>query len=163
MIKTLSSLVYRDFTQPAQGFTPVYTSLSQQSKAVIAKAMALGADVLEVKFLRDSDEPLDLSNIQDLLQNCPNLKVLDLSEMNLSAEKVQMMCELVKGTQVTDISLQYNHQITPDHLKEFCKIPELKKIDLQKCPRIPSLDTTHPIQDRPDLEILTGGFLGYEE
>lgn len=132
------------------------------TKEVSDKARSLGAAVLGIKLFTSSEDRFSETSLAEVLQACPNMQSLDLSALYLQPSQIDTICALVKGTKVKDISFQYNQGISLESMKEFFAIPGLKKIDLQRCPRIPSLSSTHPIASRPDLEVLTGGFIGYE-
>jgi hypothetical protein len=132
------------------------------TKEVSDKAKSLGSSVLGIKLFTSSEDSFSETSLAEVLKACPNIQFLDLSSIYLQPSQIDTICALVKKTKVKDISFQYNQSISLKSIEGLLALPGLKKINLQKCPRVPSLPSTHPIANRPDLEVLTGGFLGYE-
>lgn len=130
---------------------------------LVSKVKDFAEAVLQVKLCVDLSEEFNLSELTDVLASCPNLKVLDLTSYQIGNATAEKICDLIRGSGVEKLIFHYNHSLGNEGLQFFADLPNVKILDFQKCPSINEKGRDALLEKNPRVEVLVGGFLGYEE
>ncbi len=131
-------------------------------KELATAVAALGDRVLGFEFPSNNGKEVEISCLVQILDACPNLTKIDFSRSSVNDAQVEEICSKLKTTHVADVSFQYNSLITKACLNHFSNLPNIRLVDVQKCPRIRSEEAVALMEKRPDVKVLSEGFLGYE-